>query len=352
MGGRIYDPAIRRFLTRDVAPDLPLQVFGTHAYAYVGHDPVNRIDPTGFQTAGYQGQGNSSADCRITGTCPIPNINVAFPEGDVIRSQPKQPTQPPPKQPTQFGPQPTPPAQPAASGQPPSFPSPSLDHAWQQAVMANNEHLTAPGPGTFGPGALGPRHMPGYEYTMRHAIGTTAEGVTSERAIAATLKEPNRIFPFHDRLAWERRAFNPAAYMSCRTCVDPFDNGNFVRVTDVTETSFTFRTLPGHFDGVGATIKFSTHEEGGVVYLQHDGFAPNAGIVQALVVPFGAAVTWTQQAYNLGRAMVSDGGPIPFDPIGMSYSSFGASQDAAPDEKSFPHARGRRRPPLAFMELC
>ena len=88
MGGRIYDPTIRRFLTRDVVADSPLQVFGTHAYAYVAHDPVNNTDPTGFFA--YQGQGSSSEDCRITSTCPIPII---------VPQPPKSHSQPPPLDP-------------------------------------------------------------------------------------------------------------------------------------------------------------------------------------------------------------------------------------------------------------
>lgn len=45
LGGRIYAPALRRFLNGDAAS--PMSVGGLNRYAYCGGDPIQRIDPSG-----------------------------------------------------------------------------------------------------------------------------------------------------------------------------------------------------------------------------------------------------------------------------------------------------------------
>lgn len=45
LGGRIYCPALRRFLSAD--PVSPMRAGGMHRYAYCGGDPIQRIDPGG-----------------------------------------------------------------------------------------------------------------------------------------------------------------------------------------------------------------------------------------------------------------------------------------------------------------
>ena len=49
MGGRIYDPDLRRFLTPDPFVSGPFDARGLDRYGYVDGDPANRIDPTGFK---------------------------------------------------------------------------------------------------------------------------------------------------------------------------------------------------------------------------------------------------------------------------------------------------------------
>jgi RHS repeat-associated protein len=49
MEGRVFDTTTRRFLTRDRVTDRPLNVGGPNPYSYVGNDPVNMVDPSGFQ---------------------------------------------------------------------------------------------------------------------------------------------------------------------------------------------------------------------------------------------------------------------------------------------------------------
>jgi RHS repeat-associated protein len=47
MRGRVYDPALRRFITPDPHVTDPLDGQSYNRYSYVANDPVNRTDPTG-----------------------------------------------------------------------------------------------------------------------------------------------------------------------------------------------------------------------------------------------------------------------------------------------------------------
>lgn len=49
MGGRVYDPLAGRFTTADPIMQAPFGLSqGQNRYAYVGNDPINRTDPSGF----------------------------------------------------------------------------------------------------------------------------------------------------------------------------------------------------------------------------------------------------------------------------------------------------------------
>jgi RHS repeat-associated protein len=50
MKGRIYDPQLRRFLTRDAVLDNPRLIGGRSPYAYVRNNPTNLADPTGLMS--------------------------------------------------------------------------------------------------------------------------------------------------------------------------------------------------------------------------------------------------------------------------------------------------------------
>ena len=69
MGGRLYDPATTRFITPDPYSQTPTSARAANRYAYVYNDPVNYVDPTGFQAEGadfgiytYMGGGGSIFD--------------------------------------------------------------------------------------------------------------------------------------------------------------------------------------------------------------------------------------------------------------------------------------------------
>jgi RHS repeat-associated protein len=57
MRGRMYDVVARRFLSRDVVPDQPLKTFGSQPYSYVGNNPTNLVDPSGFSSTTSPGVG-------------------------------------------------------------------------------------------------------------------------------------------------------------------------------------------------------------------------------------------------------------------------------------------------------
>lgn len=82
MRGRVYDPAIRRFLTPD--PYVPEPLFGQsyNRYSYVFNNPINLIDPSGF---GPEDGRFSSVSCGDNQSCGDP-VSASFsfggPAGD------------------------------------------------------------------------------------------------------------------------------------------------------------------------------------------------------------------------------------------------------------------------------
>ena len=83
---RYYDPGIGRFLQRD-----PLGIDDENTYAYCYNDPVNLIDPYGYQ--GISGDINrleiwrTAYDWGLSGSW-IPNLNILPPLGDVLPMPP------------------------------------------------------------------------------------------------------------------------------------------------------------------------------------------------------------------------------------------------------------------------
>jgi RHS repeat-associated protein len=59
MRGRLYDPAIGRFLTADPYVTNPLNSQGWNRYAYVENNPLNFVDPSGF----------GPKDCTYNASC-------------------------------------------------------------------------------------------------------------------------------------------------------------------------------------------------------------------------------------------------------------------------------------------
>jgi RHS repeat-associated protein len=61
MNARVYDPQIGKFTAGDPADGAPVAGGDWNRYAYVGNNPLNRVDPTGMVVAG-QGNGAHSND--------------------------------------------------------------------------------------------------------------------------------------------------------------------------------------------------------------------------------------------------------------------------------------------------
>lgn len=73
---------------------------------------------------------------------------------------------------------------------------------------------------------------------------------------------------------------------------------------DPQPTTFEFTTQEGHFAGPGATIRFTTYEKFGQVWLQQKGDAPHSNPLADSA--FGQAVirsTWREQVDNLRRLL-------------------------------------------------
>jgi RHS repeat-associated protein len=58
MKGRIYDPLAARFTSADPVMQAPYWSQGLNRYCYVFNDPVNNVDPSGFQAVDYYSQGS------------------------------------------------------------------------------------------------------------------------------------------------------------------------------------------------------------------------------------------------------------------------------------------------------
>ena len=56
MGGRVYDPDTRRFLTPDPFIQAPLFSQSHNRYPYVWNNPATLIDPSGFFGQGTEGE--------------------------------------------------------------------------------------------------------------------------------------------------------------------------------------------------------------------------------------------------------------------------------------------------------
>ncbi|XXT21852.1 RHS repeat-associated core domain-containing protein [Sorangium sp. So ce429] len=74
MKGRVYDPRIGRFLTTDPIVQAPLSGQSWNPYSYVRNDPLNHVDPSGFQ-AEPEGPEGSQAPGLLEddGVTPSPN---------------------------------------------------------------------------------------------------------------------------------------------------------------------------------------------------------------------------------------------------------------------------------------
>ena len=148
----------------------------------------------------------------------------------------------------------------------------------------------------------------GYEYWKQSVVGSVANGTTPQSAMAAIQAHPSAIFPFKVvGLNGETTIEDGAIYdlQGPRLLLpNVLDTGNFVLVDQKSDVGFRFRTGPGHFDGIDATISFTTFESGGKIILQQHGYAPDAGrFNSAFGPPLAQGFAWMEQASNLRDAI-------------------------------------------------
>jgi RHS repeat-associated protein len=142
-----------------------------------------------------------------------------------------------------------------------------------------------------------------YNYTYQWAIGPASGLVTAKKAINLIKENPNLVFPFDVVGRHGEKGIVLNAEYDLNNVRFPYDNGNGVKVTGCTDTSFTFTTLPGHFDPPGSTISFRTFvDEHGTLFLEQHGETV-APIFLDKATEFGAKLTWADQAENLKRAL-------------------------------------------------
>lgn len=142
----------------------------------------------------------------------------------------------------------------------------------------------------------------GYSYTEEHVVGRIVDGVTAEKAMYLLQSNPNEYFPFYveGKDGQQDPSIAEGAELELKWTRWPFDNGNYVKVSNVTATGFAFDTLPGHFEGPGSNIHFSTFESNGLVVLRQAGYAPLAGPLNSTFAGILAAkVVWQIQAARL-----------------------------------------------------
>jgi RHS repeat-associated protein len=80
MKGRVYDPAIARFMSADPIIQSPFQSQSFNRYSYVRNNPLNATDPTGFQTIDCFA-GSRIHACASAGAAPP---SVDRPPADII----------------------------------------------------------------------------------------------------------------------------------------------------------------------------------------------------------------------------------------------------------------------------
>jgi hypothetical protein len=165
-----------------------------------------------------------------------------------------------------------------------------------------------------------------YRYHRDVIVGNVADHPLSttplDRLVMSALQaDPNRFFPFNAvplhgehgiELGGEYNLvdsswaiLNPLVYALFLPPGGPYP----VRVTEVGPRSFTFTSLPGHFDEPGSTIRFSTYlDNAGNVHFVHDGNAresPDWRVTNVAAPALAPDTVWRLQESNL-RSWLDD----------------------------------------------
>ncbi|MET7458706.1 RHS repeat-associated core domain-containing protein, partial [Streptomyces sp. NPDC005574] len=358
--GREYDPQAETFLTPD-----PLE--NNHPTAYADNNPTNLTDPTGYdaidvtdptQDLGsdqYCGEWCTEGDGPIgegegptwSGTTVDPTASVCAggcsgpanwyytANGNVGSDEtgytPPTPITPNPTRADYGGPDGdfSPTIGPLETGEALSPVQTELENANARVGFSGDNRLIGDGPMWVTEGA-------NYAFVWR--VGSIEAGDTAESKMGVMQEDPNAIFPFtvqpvdpSTHQSWDS-GLPPASARRVRVGNEynlynvetesvvapkgwlPTISNSPVRVISATPTSFTFVTLPGHIDGPGAHVSFSTFSSGDDVLLMQRGYAPGASRVVTTVQPLSLyAWAWRTQARNLAGYPNGPTGPLAVD---------------------------------------
>jgi len=147
----------------------------------------------------------------------------------------------------------------------------------------------------------------GYSYMRNEIVGAGGEAA-AERVMGALQRSPNDFFPFSVQSAdgspatieRGKKLILEDRYQEFPPILPPGENP--VEVVEVTPNSFTFKTLPGHFDPPGSMISFITAADvSGQVLLMHLGttLPDSRTSPKYLYGPVGADIAWTRQSEAL-----------------------------------------------------
>lgn len=75
--GRVYDPALGRFLSVDPVFQAPTNAQSLNPYSYVMNNPLSLVDPSGYSTCSPAGSGtNNGAACQQVSLSPMTGSNI------------------------------------------------------------------------------------------------------------------------------------------------------------------------------------------------------------------------------------------------------------------------------------
>jgi RHS repeat-associated protein len=306
MKGRIYDPTVGHFLTPDPLIQDPLWSESLNRYSYAWNNPLKWVDPSGFQDEGSGiGADPSSSD---------PVRNVVF-DPEVV-----------PVYTYTFDPQLV-----IVDVDPPQE-APGIPTADDNGTFLAPSNTSTPGgPVTccgelsnrgavLAPFSIGGEYA--YEYRKDNIIGAEKPGEKIPGHLLAMLAlqgDPSTFFPFDVKgLQGEKEITLGHSYNLVNKVggLLPLPPGESlmgqpypVQVTQVSGTSFTFTTLPGHFDPIGSTITFTTWvDPESNIHLEQYGRTTQSDHPDEMYfyAPLFAGFSWDIQANNL-RNWLRDG---------------------------------------------
>src|SRR6185312_2110812 len=84
MNGRVYDPALGRFLSVDPVYQAPTNMQSLNPYSYVMNNPLSLVDPSGYEA------GDAQAPCGGSDKCPDKNARNSSSTTTVVLAHARQ----------------------------------------------------------------------------------------------------------------------------------------------------------------------------------------------------------------------------------------------------------------------